>query len=195
MSRHAGGFGLIEVLVALLLFAVGVLGWLSAQVIARQHSFEALQASQATALARDMLARMRSNPGALQNYALSHYSPTALVEPDGEPCSAHASDLSCTAQELAAYDVAQWFNALRGWAEVAVQAGNAEPVAGLVEPSVCIYAAGNSVTVAVAWRGLSAQAAPPASACGVGLGRYGMDDREHRAVELRSWVPGPGVLP
>ena len=58
------GLGMIEVLVAGLIFALGVLGLSTMQVKAKRTSYDALQRSLATSLARDMVARMRSNPTA-----------------------------------------------------------------------------------------------------------------------------------
>ena len=74
LQKHKGlktqcGLGMIEVMVAGLVFALGVLGMSSMQVTAKRTSYDALQRSLATSLARDMAARMRSNPAAIDTYA------------------------------------------------------------------------------------------------------------------------------
>jgi len=66
------GVTLIEVLVALLVLAIGLLGASMLQLNALKHTDSALRSSQAGFIAHDLLERVRANPGA--NYALASLS-------------------------------------------------------------------------------------------------------------------------
>jgi len=74
-SAHSGGFSLLEVLIAVLVLALGILGAASLQLNALRYHSGALYATQANVLAQDMLERMRANPGQLSDYNLTVASP------------------------------------------------------------------------------------------------------------------------
>ena len=59
--RRRGGFSLIEVMIALLITSVGLLGLAALQVSAMKYNHNAYLRSQATFLAKDMTERMRAN--------------------------------------------------------------------------------------------------------------------------------------
>jgi type IV pilus assembly protein PilV len=59
--QYQKGVGLVEVLVALLLLAVGVLGFTLLQVSALNSSIEASKRIQAMSLAKDIAERIRAN--------------------------------------------------------------------------------------------------------------------------------------
>ncbi len=73
---RSAGIGLVEVLVALLVFSVGILGVTAMQLAAKRSGYEATQRSIATSLARDIIERMRSNPGQLPGYVVSDLGST-----------------------------------------------------------------------------------------------------------------------
>lgn len=66
------GMTLIEVMVALLILSVGVLGAAAVQINALKYTDSALRRTQAGFIAQDMLERMRANPDA--SYALAGLS-------------------------------------------------------------------------------------------------------------------------
>ncbi len=69
MSKYTQeGMGLMEILVALFLLAVGVLGFSALQIRAINASQEATERSAAMNLARDLAERIRVNKTALSNY-------------------------------------------------------------------------------------------------------------------------------
>lgn len=98
------GIGLVEVLVALLLLAIGVIGFAGLQVRAVSATNEAFQRGQAMVLARDMGERIRVNLAARDFYnktdnwqvgapqPISTYSPNCVTS-------------ACTAQQLAQFDI------------------------------------------------------------------------------------------
>jgi len=69
-NKHATGFGLIEVLVALLILALGLLGLARLQADSLQHSHSATNSSHATFLAADVLDRIRANKSNAAAYAI-----------------------------------------------------------------------------------------------------------------------------
>ena len=95
-KRHSRGFSLIEVLVAVLLLAIGAL----AAVTIQRSSAKANQASSnreiAGALARQLLERVERMPypisggtynGCLNDTGTSYVDPCAAVSPEGNPLS------------------------------------------------------------------------------------------------------------
>lgn len=69
LSGHRqSGFGLIEVLVAVLILSIGLLGMASLQTTGLKQTTEGRNRSQAVLLAHDMLERVRANRPALASY-------------------------------------------------------------------------------------------------------------------------------
>jgi type IV pilus assembly protein PilV len=107
VPRVPAGFTLIEVLAALVVLAVGLLGLerlmidgLSGSRIARQHS-------QAVALAADMGERIRSNGAGAGAYALAV---GAEVAPPANDCS---TGTPCSPAGVAALDLYRWQQLVR----------------------------------------------------------------------------------
>ncbi|MFV8836659.1 type IV pilus modification protein PilV [Aquisalimonas sp.] len=61
-GRAQGGYSLLEVLIAVLILSIGLLGLAGLQTTSLQSNQSAAQVSQATFLASDILDRMRANP-------------------------------------------------------------------------------------------------------------------------------------
>lgn len=98
------GVGLVEVLIALLLLAIGVLGYVTLQLRAFDASAEAITKSQAVVLIRGLAENIRVNKTQMSNYpafvrSYSNYS-TAT-----EPTSCFNS--ICTATQQARFDAYQ----------------------------------------------------------------------------------------
>lgn len=60
-STHAAGFSLLELLVGLIILAIGLLGLAGMQMVALRQNNEAYLRSQATLMAYDIMDRMRAN--------------------------------------------------------------------------------------------------------------------------------------
>jgi len=69
MMKRQTGVGLVEVLVALVLLSIAVLGFVALQIRAITASNEATMNVQATNIARDLAERMRMNRDGLAGYA------------------------------------------------------------------------------------------------------------------------------
>ncbi|MBX2881978.1 MAG: type IV pilus modification protein PilV [Granulosicoccus sp.] len=65
------GVGLIEILIAVLVLGIGILGVASTQVVSLQMSSQSQSRSQAVLMAEDLLDRIRANPANPAGYALA----------------------------------------------------------------------------------------------------------------------------
>ena len=104
------GVGLIEVLISLLIIAIGVLGMVALHNRSLQYNHSAYVHSQATLLAADMLDRIQANSQLAKTGSNYQASATdfafsqCLAEEYPNRCEAG----SCTTAEIAAYDILQW---------------------------------------------------------------------------------------
>jgi type IV pilus assembly protein PilV len=101
MRRSEGGFTLIEVLVALVIFAIGLLGIAALHIESLNAGRTALNRTQAVALASDLADRIRTNRLACDATGCAYTGAGALT-------SSCETTAGCTAQELAATDVFRW---------------------------------------------------------------------------------------
>lgn len=161
------GVGLIEVAIAILVISVGALGLASMQLAAKRAGFEAVQRTNATGLAMDILERMRVNPTVMDAYVTTGVGVgsgnTALTTP-AELCT-----VTCTEAQLATLDLYQWEQALDG----ASEKSGTNVVGGLLNPVGCITTSGavagsNSrmVKVVIAWEGFETLSDGIAETCG-----------------------------
>ena len=101
-SHAQRGMGMVEVLVALLVLAVGLLGILSMQARGLQLNQLAYLQSQAMFSAQDIIERIRANQGAILSYDIGLADST---DDTSGPCS----DASrCASTDMAAYDLHRW---------------------------------------------------------------------------------------
>lgn len=150
----------IEVLVAVFILVTGILGAVAMQASAKKGSFDAMQRSVASALAQDIVERMRSNNStALAGYAATDYG-VALNSLPGNRCNTLAG--LCTPAEMLTNDLYEWEVSLMG-ADV-VNNGNNR--AGLTGVRGCISQALNAVTVVVSWEGRTDIADGKKDSCG-----------------------------
>lgn len=101
---HAGGFSLVEVLVALAVLSIGLLGLAALQTTGLKFNHQSYERTQAVMQAYDIIDRMRANKsgdGATINTA---YENVALgTAPAASECTS-----SCTGNQLAQYDIRKW---------------------------------------------------------------------------------------
>lgn len=99
------GVGLLEVLVALILIAIGVLGYVALQVRAMDASSEALSKSQAIMIMRGLAENIRVNSSQASQYpafvrSYSNYSSTTAAP-------TLCFNAACTPSQLAQFDAYQ----------------------------------------------------------------------------------------
>jgi type IV pilus assembly protein PilV len=183
LRRGNGGLSLIEILVTLVIVAIGLLGLAATQATLQTADVEAYQRAQALVLANDMLDRINANRYAAPCYAItdaatgSTFTGTIGTGHLGAPACALGS---ATAEQVAQAnaDLADWDRLLQGAAEArdGVEVGAMNGARGCVS----FNAASAAYTVVVSWQGRSDTFAPVV-ACGNGL--YG-PETQRRAV----WV-------
>lgn len=104
--RSAAGFTLIEVLVALVILSVGLLGIAGMISVSLKSSGSTYTRTQVTALTYNILDRMRANRAQAVTgaYNLAMTDPT----PTGGNCISTNITNSCTPAQIAAFDLAEW---------------------------------------------------------------------------------------
>lgn len=102
---HEKGIGLVEVIVALLLLSIGVLGFSMLQIRAMEASLDASKRIQAMNLARDLSERMRANKSGFDQYKTSINA--NKVNETGCVGSASAYTPSCNAEKMADFDASE----------------------------------------------------------------------------------------
>lgn len=100
LRRRQRGDTMIEVLVTIIVIAVGVLGAAALQVTTLKNLSSSHSATVAALVAEDMTERIRANPVGAANYVHS-------ARPVNPP---NCTSQDCTPAELAAYDIGSWWN-------------------------------------------------------------------------------------
>ncbi len=109
MNRHrSAGFTLIEILVSLIIMAVGMLGLVGLQLAASQNTQGGYLRGQAALMAYDITDRMRGNTGAVTTGAYNIAAGVQLAP--GVSCIGIAAD--CNTAQLALADLVEWRNHL-----------------------------------------------------------------------------------
>jgi type IV pilus assembly protein PilV len=129
------GFTLVEVLIALVILSIGMLGIAALLLNSLQSSRTALLRSQAVVLASDLAERIRSNRSAGTVYDTSVTPAPALVP----ACESTGSD--CSAADMASNDLKRWQNAV----SAALPGGAGNVVVQQITTTV------NRYTIAISW--------------------------------------------
>jgi type IV pilus assembly protein PilV len=174
-TRRQTGVSLVEVLVTVVIVAIGLLGLAGMQSRLQASDMESYQRAQALLLLDDMAARITSNRAAAAAYASGSASPLGV----GMTCP--TIDSTSSRAEL---DAADWCHLLQGAAE---ETSGGARAGAMIGARGCIEQLPNDdYLVTVAWQGLLPLTSPPASVtCGAGTydsGEVCTDDRCRRAV-------------
>lgn len=112
--KSIGGFMLIEVLVTIVIFTIGILGVIGLQTLALSSSHLSSLRTEATLLVSDMAERMRANLVAVHGTGgATRYDEAA---PATNACraiyatSVEGAPVECTPEELAADDLQDWLD-------------------------------------------------------------------------------------
>jgi type IV pilus assembly protein PilV len=167
-SRHRG-VSMLEVLVAIFVLTIGLLGTASMQSQMQTTQVESYQRAQAIVLLQDMVDRVNANRKDVANYV--------------------AADLGLSMQDcavpttVAGKDLCEWNNALFGAAEMK----GTQTLGAMTGARGCITNPDTTmpreVVVAVVWQGLRPTVAPASTTCG--QNQYGAGDRQRRAMIAR----------
>lgn len=113
------GFTLLEVLITVVIFSIGLLGLAGLQVKGLTLAHDSLLRTTATLLANDMADRMRANMSAAQMGINSPYNNPAGLGIGNPGCMAKDNagqpmDTKCTPVEMANHDFYEWNGLLKG---------------------------------------------------------------------------------
>ncbi len=110
-NKTTRGFSLLEVLIALFILSIGLLGIAVLQTMGIRFNSQSLQRTQATYLAYDIIDRMRANrvEQLAGTYSNVDTSPSAPGSSKNYPSPAtNCIGNPCTTAQLAAFDLDQW---------------------------------------------------------------------------------------
>ena len=152
---------MVELLVAVLVMGIGVLGITGLQVVSLQNNRAALMRSEATQLAYDMLDRIRANPTGTPTGA-GYTLGVADDPPNGGNC--HTGN--CSSAQMVAFDQAVWKCQLGAYGtnSECTRLRGADIIPSLLQqPGLpngngSVELNGNVITVTVTWDGLNGQA-------------------------------------
>lgn len=142
------GFTLVEVLVALLVLSIGLLGLAALQTTSLKFNTDSYVRTQATLLAYDIIDRMRSNTTGLYagNYdaatsAAAAAKVTSYNACKASGCQCDASTANCSTANLATYDLGKWYDKL-----------GASLPEGSTNLATISRTATNKVTITIQWK-------------------------------------------
>lgn len=171
------GVVLLEVMISIVILAVGLLGLAKLQASTRQIEMESYQRTQAVILLQDMVGRLSANNKAAACYAFTDPASGAPYLGYGGTLPSNCGIGTIAQQSTALNDLTQWHQLLAGAAETdaGIQIG------AMIGARGCIAfdAATNVYVITVAWQGLLESSAPLGLTCATGL--YGSEPRR-RAV-------------
>ena len=140
-QNYYSGFSLVEVLVALLVLSIGLLGLAALQTTSLKYNTESYFRTQATYLAYDIIDRMRAN--ALGVAGGNYDVPNSGTAATAMSSTASCGSTSCSTSDLAKYDLGQWYNRMN-----AVLPGSTNPSTNY---ATITRTAGNQVTITINW--------------------------------------------
>ena len=185
-SLHQHGFSLLELLVALVVFSLGLLAVAGLQTVSKQANYEGLQRTTASQIAQGLLADMRTNGDAIDIYRTA--GEIGGGSRGAEPAPNCRFGAECNAAEKAVYDLWFWEQAIDGTMETNAGVGTG----GLVLPTLCIDgpAAGGAgiYRVSIAWRGTASMINSVNNACGGASGNYGADNEFRRIIQIPTFI-------
>lgn len=185
MRRRLAGFTMVEVLVAVLLLAVGLVGALAMQAHAmrtRQESALLTEAMQAAATLAD---RIRANAAQSSAYLGFEFDASVAVAVNDAATAADCSVAECNAVALAQYDLGAFRQQLQGSlpGARALTCRDLSAAGGQLQWA-CSGEASSPIVIKIGWRGRNASGAGagPGSASGP-------------AIALPVALFGPGSTP
>jgi type IV pilus assembly protein PilV len=185
-GKHQRGFSLLEMLVALVVFSIGLLAVAGLQTVSKQANFEGLQRTTAAQIASGLLEDMRMNGDAINVYRVANNLGGGST--GGEPVPNCQGGSECNSAQKAAHDLWFWEQALDGNLETNGGAGTG----GLMLPTLCINgpAVGGPgiYRVTIAWRGTASITNTVNNPCGSASGNYGDENQFRRIIQVPTYI-------
>lgn len=183
---HQNGFSLIELLVTVAIFSIGLLSIAALQTVSKSTNFEAMQRTSASQVAHGLLEDMRVNGDSAAIYLAAGELGSGSRGAEPAPnCTAAAP---CNSAQLAAHDLWVWEQAIDGNLETVGGAGTG----GLVLPTLCVTGpAGGGAgiyMVTITWRGTASITNTVANPCGNAGGNYGANNEFRRIIQVPTFI-------
>ncbi len=187
IRKKQNGFSLIELLISIVVFSIGLLGIAGLQIVSKKSNFEGFQRTVASQVAYGMLEDMRANGSGISIYAASPDLGGGRLA--GLPVSnCRDANTPCSAAQKAGHDLWYWERILDGAQEIGVEGQSG----GIATPTLCIAGPAGGVagvyTVSVAWMGSISLSDPNGSICGAGNGKYGDGDANRRVLQVSTFI-------
>lgn len=181
------GFSMIELLVTVVIFSVGLLGVAGLQIVSKRATFEAMQRTTASEVAYGLLEDMRANGPALESYVLkAQVGQNSMGTTTPLTCADMA--VPCNSLDIATRDLSHWETVLDGAMEVGPSGG----VGGLVSPAACItgppFGIAGVYMVSIVWRGTASIPDPGTNTCAATSGQYGVANEFRRVMEIPTFI-------
>jgi type IV pilus assembly protein PilV len=180
------GFSLLELLVALIVFSVGLLAVAGLQTVSKQANFEGLQRTTASQISHGLLEDIRMNGDAINIYRTA--GPIGSGSFGGEPAPNCRTGAECNSAQKAAHDLWFWEQVLDGNLETRGGVGTG----GLMFPTLCVNgpAAGGPgiYRVTIAWRGTASITNAVNNPCGAATGNYGDQNEFRRIIQVPTYI-------
>lgn len=180
------GFSLLEMLIALVVFSIGLLAVAGLQTVSKQSNFEAVQRTAASQIANGLLEDMRTNGDAIDIYRAAGEMGRGSL--GNEPVPNCRGGVECNTAQKAAHDLWFWEQAIDG----NMEASGGVATGGLMLPSLCINgpAAGGAgmYQVTITWRGSAAIPNTVNNPCGAASGNYGAENEFRRIIQVPTYI-------
>lgn len=180
------GFSLLELLIALVVFSIGLLAIAGLQTVSKQANFEALQRTTAAQVANGLLEDMRTNGNGIDIYSATAQIGGGSIPAEPAPTCRDTDE--CNAAQKAAHDLWFWEQVLDGNLET--NAGVA--AGGLVLPTMCItgpaFGGAGVYQVTIVWRGTASITNNVVNPCGAASGNYGAQNEFRRIVQIPTYI-------
>ena len=136
----------MEILVALAVLSIGLLGMAGMQLYSMKSSHNAYLQSQASYFAYDLIDKMRANPVGFEN---GDYD-TAFSTSPGTPPNCQSTTATCSPNQLATFELAQWKCSL-GTYENDTDCGALNMTSVLPNGDGEVARNGDDVTITIQW--------------------------------------------
>ena len=166
------GFQIVEVLVSMIIVAIGIVGIAKLQHVATSSNTQAVQRTTASNLTENLIERIRANVSAIDSY-FPDDTTVVITSSLATPQVQCINETNCTPSELALYDLWEWQRTVSGVEERDSDGNN---IGGLINPVLCMTrpaGGGDGIySFAIAWHSQSGQqfqaisANSVASSCG-----------------------------
>jgi type IV pilus assembly protein PilV len=140
--RRSGGFSLLEVMIALLVLSIGLLGLAGLQTFSLKFNHQSYERTQATILIYDIVDRITSNPTAARAGMFDNIAAGAAA--GSFPAPAACQSTGCSSIDMANYDLNNWKTTIENGGVLSQGTGSVTRV-NPGDPLICIY------DITVAW--------------------------------------------